>query len=205
LPSLSLIFLRDKKEPYLKNYHMETPYPGKAIIDERFDGIEIIVPVQKTSQIAFLIIWLCAWLAGEVFVLPEILGSGKSGPPELFSIIWVIGWTIGGLFTIRMLIWYLIGKEIIKVGQGVLVIQKKGALFYKTKTYNLIEAKNFRAQEELVNPNVIGNNRSNPWKLDDKGTIKFDYGMKTIKFGDSLYEAEANAIIEKLRSKRLIS
>jgi hypothetical protein len=186
---------------------MEIPYAGKAIIDERFDGIEIIVPPKKNiSQIAFLCIWLCAWLAGEIFVPSEIFGSGKSDTPELFPIIWLIGWTIGGFFVIRTLIWNIFGKEIITVGQGVLVIQKKGALLYKPKTYNLAEAKNFRAQEEIVNTNIVGNNNnSNLWKLDDKGTIRFDYGMKTIKFGDGLYEAEANAIIEKLRSKRLIS
>ncbi|WP_259065562.1 hypothetical protein HDF24_02130 [Mucilaginibacter sp. X4EP1] len=184
---------------------MEIPYPGKAIIDERFDGIEITVPPKKnTFQIAFLSIWLCAWFAGEIFVLPSLLAGGNSGFPMPFAILWIAGWTVGGLFAIRTWLWNVIGKEIITIGQGTLVIQKKWALLYKPKTYDLAEAKNFRAEEEIINTNIVGADRSNPWKLDDKGTIKFDYGMKTIKFGDGLYEAEANAIIEKLRSKKLI-
>jgi hypothetical protein len=37
------------------------------------------------------------------------------------------------------------------------------------------------------------------------GIIKFDYGMETVKFGDRLYQAEGEYILERLRNKKLIS
>jgi len=184
---------------------MELPYTGRAIIDEDFGGIEITIPAKKNVfMILFLAIWLCAWFAGEFFVGAQAFGLRGNGP-QYFLIIWLCGWTVGGFFALRTFWWMLMGKEVISLGQGVLTVDKRGALFYKLKSYDLHEAKNFRAQEDYLSSGPFGNTQANIFNLDKKGTIKFDYGMQTIKFGYGLDEAEGNFILEKLRSKKLIS
>lgn len=36
------------------------------------------------------------------------------------------------------------------------------------------------------------------------GTLRFDYGLKTVRFGGGIDEAEANFIINKLKEKKFI-
>ncbi|MDP9078049.1 MAG: hypothetical protein M3O71_11530 [Bacteroidota bacterium] len=184
---------------------MEIPYTGRAIITENFDGIDIVIPAKRnTFLMLFLGLWLCGWVAGESFGLSSITGIVK-GVPDIFGIVWICGWTVGGFFAIRMFWWNLAGKEIIRIGQGVLSLDKKGLFFFSAKTYDLNEAKNFRAEEEYAPTGPFGNNRNaNIFNAKNTGTIKFDYGMETVKFGDSIYEAEANFILQKLRDKKYI-
>ena len=185
---------------------MEAPYGGRASIIENFDGIEIVVPATRnTFVIIFFAIWLCMWAVGEFSTLNTFI-TGSNPSRDLFSIVWLCGWTLGGLIAFRALFWTIAGKEIIKVGQGALTIDKRGALFYKAKTYDLKEARNFRAWQEYVPRGPFGNTRSNnAFNLGSNGTIRFDYGMQTIKFADGLDEAEANFILQKLRDRKYIS
>ena len=186
---------------------MESPYIGRAIIDERFDGVKISIPVKRNwFLIIFLSFWLCGWLAGEIFASKSAFGLGGAGVADAFLLIWLVGWSVGGFFAVRTWLWNLIGNEIILAEQGVLTIDKKGVLFYQPKTYDLNEAKNFRAEETYMENSFFGSKRTtNFWNMDSNGTIKFDYGLQTIKFGNNLYEAEANYILQKLRSKKIIN
>ena len=185
---------------------METPYGGRASIIENFDGIEIIIPAKRNVFImVFFAIWLCMWSVGEFTAVMAFI-AGNNSSPYLFSVVWLCGWTLGGLIAFRVLFWSIAGKEVIKIGQGALTIDKRGALFYRAKTYDLKEAKNFRAWQEYVPHGRFGNTRSNnAFNLGSNGTIRFDYGMQTIKFADGLDEAEANFILQKLRDKKYIS
>ena len=185
---------------------MELPYTGRASYDDNFGNVTITIPAKKNwFIILFLGVWLCGWIFGETSAAGTFTKGNQSGV-DLFMIVWLTGWTIGGLFVMRTIIWGLLGKEIITIGQGALTIDKKGAIFYRSKSYDLREAKNFRAVEEPYFYNSFGNRRdSNPFNLDKSGTIKFDYGMQTIKFGDRLDEAEANYLLQKLRDKKLIN
>ena len=101
-----------------------------------------------------------------------------------------------------MLIWNLIGKEIITVSPGVITIRRTGSIFFRAKSYDLNEAKYFMAEQEPMFNNW-GNRYNNYWGQNN-GTIKFEYGMKTIRFADSMDEAEANYILAILRNKKLI-
>ncbi|MEO6979596.1 MAG: hypothetical protein ABI113_14495 [Mucilaginibacter sp.] len=185
---------------------METPSGGRATIIENFDGIEIVVPAKRnTFVMVFFAIWLCGWAFGEFSTLMPFISGGNSSH-DFFTIVWLCGWTLGGFIAFRVLFWTIAGKEIIKVGQGSLTIDKRGALFYKAKTYDLKECKNFRAWQEYAARSPFGNTRSdNAFNLGGNGTIKFDYGMQTIKFADNVDEAEANFILQKLRDKKYIS
>jgi len=185
---------------------MELPYNGRATIIEDFDHTEIIIPAKKNwFVILFFSIWICGWAFGEFSGFNDGFGpNGNAG--SLFMIVWLSGWTVGGFFALRTLWWMLLGKEIITVGQGAIIIDKKGALFYKSKTYDLREAKEFRAQEDPQSSyGTFGGRQTNVFNLDKSGTIRFDYGMQTVKFGEGLDEAEANYILQKLRNKKLIN
>ncbi len=186
---------------------MEVPYGGRAIINEFYNGVDITIPAKKNwFIIVFLCFWLCGWLIGEIMVPTTFFHSGKDGLFDLFPLVWLCGWTVGGAFCLATLWWNLAGKEMISISAGVLKITKKGSIA-PTKSYDLNEARNFRVWEEPDNNFGFGTRRTSmaPWNVGANGTIKFDYGLKTVKFGDRLYQAEGEYILQRLADKKLIN
>lgn len=181
---------------------MEIPYTGSAIIDEAFGGTIVTIPAKKNYFIGiFLCFWLCGWCAGEVFALTTI---AHGGPMSLFLLVWLAGWTAGGFFVLRTIIWNFAGKEIITLKQGVLGIKQKNLLFSKPKDYDLREVKRLRVRDDEPYGNSVFGQR-NSFNINKNGTILFDYGMKTVRFGSGLDEAEASKILDRLKSKRLLT
>ena len=185
---------------------MEQPYQGRATIQDDVTHVQITIPAKKNwFVIIFMCVWLCGWLMGEVSVLGMgIFGAGKN-PASLFLLVWLVAWTFGGLFAMRGLLWNLRGKEIITVGQGILGIEKKGAPFFKAKEYDLNQVKNFRVQETNDYSGAFGRRYDSAGAFGQGGTLKFDYGLKTVRFGSGLDEAEARYIIQQLESRRLLT
>jgi hypothetical protein len=142
------------------------------------------------------------------FAIAALTGfiGGHIGIGNLFLLFWLCGWTVGGFFAIKTLLWNLKGKEIINMGQGYLSIARKGLLFSKTKTYDLKEAKKFRSQEETNDFSAFrGGRRNNLVAFYANGTIRFDYGLQTVKFASGIDEAEANYILDKLKTSRILT
>lgn len=128
---------------------MEIRYSGRAIINYNFGEIEIIIPTKKVWYLTmFLCLWMCGWCAGEFFAIRTLLEPSKNdNSVNLFMLIWLTGWTFGGLIAIRTPLWNVAGREIITISHGQIKLDKKGAIFYKPKIYDLNEAKNFRVHD----------------------------------------------------------
>lgn len=185
---------------------MEKPYRGRATIQDNFSDVQITIPAKRNWFILIFVgAWLCGWLMGEVFVLGGITRSIGSDPASIFILFWLIAWTVGGFFAFRAFLWNLIGKEVVTVGQGRLMIDKKGALLFKPKTYDLNEVRNIRVQEDNPGFNgIFGTQRTN-FSAFNLGTIRFDYGLQTVKFAGGIDEAEAKFIIDKLKERHLLT
>lgn len=186
---------------------MEKPYQGRAIFKDHFTHQEIIFPVKRNwLYIIFMSLWLCFWLAGEITVLREFHGAFGVTMIGTFFLFWLLGWTFSGLFCFQHLYWNLFGREIFIIGQGQMSIEKKGLFFYKTKTYNLNEVKNIRVQYNITDEDDYSPFNRNIFGFQFvKGIILFDYGLRTIQFGNSIDEAEGNFIIKLLKEKHLLT
>jgi hypothetical protein len=105
----------------------------------------------------------------------------------------------------RVITW----KEIITIGQGVLKVEKKGALLVKPKEYDLRAVKKIRVQEDIGSGfggyGAFGGQRRNGLAGYMGGTIRFDYGMQTVKFAGGIDEAEARYILTQLSERHLLS
>jgi len=185
---------------------MERPYDGIANIDQTSNGYQITIPAKKHMPvIAFLSLWLVAWFIGLNFVggsfVKDFFNNGNSGLEfdRLFQVIWLIGWTLGGLFVIKTLSWYLIGKEIIVIDREQISIARKNDIFFRNKIFDLREVKNFHIEEEPFEF-VFWGRRNDLSLFKNRGTIRFEYGFKTIKFANDMDQAEASYILETLRS-----
>ena len=187
---------------------MESPYAGRAIIDDNFNGINITIPTQKNWLIIiFLGFWLLMWSIGIIAIVfsPASEGANDKMPGGVILIM-VCFWMAVMIIPFRIFLWNVVGKEVIHIEQGVITLDKKGLLFYKVKSYDLNEAHNFRAQEDpsmMMTP--FGIRPSGFFKMNSSGTIRFDYGLQTVRFANNMDEVEANFILQKLRDKKVIS
>lgn len=105
----------------------------------------------------------------------------------------------------RVFIWMLKGKEVITIGQGILRLEKKGALLSRPKEYALDEVKFIRVQDEGTNYGGFGRRYGPLTAFNVGGMIRFDYGLQTVKFANDLDEAEAKYIIQQLKDRRLLT
>jgi hypothetical protein len=187
---------------------METPYHGRAVISQPFNDVVITIPAKKNwALLVFVAIWFfgCGAVA---FTFPGgFFNHAGKDSPDLFMALWTVGVAWACVFIGMICWWSFAGSEVVTFAPGVLTIQKKGSIS-KTKTYDLSQARNFRAAEDPT-PEFgfrLGRQQSmpRPWNVADKGTIRFDYGLATIKFGDRLCQEEGDYILEQLREKGVI-
>jgi hypothetical protein len=184
---------------------MEIPYKGRATVSELRRGFSISIPSKRNwFIIVFMTGWLGGWLMGEIFALGIVFGLIQGQDTDFgsfFVIFWLIAWTAGGFFAIKSLLWMIGGKEILIFEDNALTIDKKGFLFYSPKTYNLKEVKNFEINFPARFNGLFGNNSNRSWNINGEGILKFDYGLKTIKFGEGLDEAEGKYLLEMIKNK----
>ena len=188
---------------------MEKPYSGRAVLQESIRDLVIEIPSKKNwFVIIFMVGWLGGWLLGEIAALGFLIGvfvGDEQVFASFFIFFWLIAWTAGGFFAMRAVFWMISGKEIISFRSTELMVQKKGMLLSKPKTYDLNEVKNFSVNANSGIDTIFGNiDRTNPWNTGNQGMFKFDYGLKTIRFGNGIDEAEARFLLEKIRSKKLL-
>ncbi len=196
----------------------EIPHKAQARIEDTLRALNIEIPVKRNSFVfAFLSFWLCVWMLGELMVLVMLLATimqvSINGMETLsmFSIdflflsFWFTAWTFGGFFAFRNWLWMFKGREIIVLSREELIIEKKYSLFTPVKSYDIKEIKNIQINTSLINIPFLGNlaNFNMPGMVSG-GSLKFDYGFKTIPFAAGLDEAEARYILEKINSKGFI-
>jgi hypothetical protein len=183
---------------------IEKPYEGRAKVN--FDGISLLIKIPSKMNlfiIFFLAAWMGGWFMGEKSAINELLSSDNIGANG-FMIFWLVGWTIGGLFAITILLWSLFGQETLLIGGGVFSISK-GILDISLlkKTYDLNNIKNLELNPEPTGfDNFFGQKKKigDFWGITG-GKIRFDYGMKTIKLGIGIDEAEARYLIDEIKRR----
>ncbi len=175
----------------------EPEFKGRAIIKKDIGLLEIKIPARKRIFIMlFLSVWLVGWLFGEFSALVGIFSIDEMVIfTSIFMLVWITGWTIGGCVAIIIWFWMLIGYELITIEKGCFSISKKIGLINLKKEYEIKNIKYMCVSEntsEYINRELF-NFRN---KI---GKIKFDYGMKTIKFANDIDEAEAKMIVCELK------
>ncbi|MCC6187101.1 MAG: hypothetical protein IT256_08110 [Chitinophagaceae bacterium] len=183
---------------------LEEPFKGNAIFEQFDNGIQITIPSNKDwGKSIFLGFWIIVWALGLFFTISILI----AGPILLKFIIfvWLIFWVIGGLLAFKGFLWGVFGKEILFVQSGLIEITIDVPFFGNKKTYDLEVSKKFRVKEDDYRFYGIFANRKNDFgKVIPEGRIRFDYGMKTIKFAGGIDEAEATFILSFLKEKNYL-
>jgi hypothetical protein len=153
--------------------------------------LRIAIPLKGSRRdIEFLSVWLTFWLCGWIFVAGMILFA-RDQEQQLIRIIWIIFWTMGGIVFFIVLLTMLTGRDIVSIDETHLTVRREIFDFgCHTRHYWLSD---------------VGNLRFRPDEKEYRGSrIAFDYGSKTIEFGDGLDEAEANQLIAAIKQRTRI-
>ncbi|WP_067141256.1 hypothetical protein [Oceanivirga salmonicida] len=173
---------------------MKSEFIGRAVVREYDDILKIKIPARKILPILILFVILISWFHSEIFALKIIFFSNDIYlSAKIIMLVWTVIWTIIGLFILIILSWFLIGYELIIVGNGNLKIIKKIGFISIKKEYKTREIKD-------ISLTRIGTLYIETQSIVERfGEIKFDYNMKTVKFGYNINEIEAKMIVEKLK------
>ena len=177
---------------------IENPGSGGVVIRQEYNSTVVEIPAKRHwTVILFMMVWLAGWAFGEFSALTELLSFEGPMFANAFIIFWLIGWTFGGGFAFYTILWQLIGKEIIRMEMGKLIIKKSIAGIGRKKEYEADSIKNMQV--------ILDAESSIPGKYNKKAAgrqarkIMFDYGNKIIRFGIGIDEAEAQMVFDRLR------
>jgi len=147
-------------------------------------------------MLLFLPLWLAGWTVGGVAAFKAIFSEGFSAD-KWFLVVWLVGWIFGEFFAAYVWLWHAFGKEIVRVGSGILAIKRDILGLGPVRSFQTMEISDLRAA------GYFGNTRSwssgmAQWGISG-GTVAFDYRAKTRRFGIQLEEREAREVVERLR------
>jgi len=182
---------------------MKIPSKGRAKIYEDINRLEITIPAARIwIAIIFLSFWMGGWLFGEVTVIGILWKQDTPLFANAFLLFWLLCWTLGGAFVIFVIANMIAGKEIISLERGELRIYRGVFGLGRRRTFDCGEIKNLQLNPEMYGRPMLTQMRS-IYKF-NSGTMKFDYGMKTVKFAAGIDEAEARFLFEKIVDDRNI-
>jgi hypothetical protein len=139
-----------------------------------------------------------------------ILGDCSDGVLGLYDFPWHVFFNpfgfilllLGILIYINWALQYFVGKEWIEVSNGVLTLHKGILPFGLKKHYSFDNIKNFGLASQQDDHGSF----SLSWRWPPKReAFVFDYGMDTIKFADTIDEAEARYLLVLFEQKGLRS
>lgn len=168
---------------------------GRATISTFGNQLEIYIPTKKSVfNILFVGVWLVGWYFGEMSALTQVLNGGIHG----FLIIWLCLWTFAGACTIFNLLTEVAGSETTTLQGEYLQIKKAIFGIGIIREYKLTNISNFRIASDQQSSSFF---RRRNWTSFGSGPIYFDYGMKTVKFGLDIDEAEAKHILQRFQDQ----
>ncbi|HEX3409642.1 MAG TPA: hypothetical protein VHS07_05145 [Candidatus Binataceae bacterium] len=181
---------------------------ARADISESPEGLIIRIPAKKNwLVILFLGFWMVGWITGESSAIHQMLRTHTSHGAVMsvqvqsglsaFMVVWLAGWTMGGIFAAIVWLWNFAGVERIVLGPSTLAVKREIFGIGPLSEYELMSVSDLRISASPYN----FNNRMSPFPMMNTGTIAFDYGPKTLRFGMGLDEAEAQQIIERMKTR----
>lgn len=175
--------------------------PGelRSEIHETPEVLEIVIPTRRNGLIIGLLgFWLLCWVLGGVSVISSLFyQSGDDSGLSVF--IWLSAWIIAGALVLTVWLWNLHGCEIIRLNGHDLHYRKNFVLFCRSREFDLQHVKNLRVNPAL-NISLWLRSTIEFWGVGG-GSILFDYGYSTWRFGVGLDEAEARHLITTITTR----
>jgi hypothetical protein len=183
------------------------PPAPKHISEDLGDKLIISIPSLKHwFFIIYLGFFVLSVIAAEFVILGTLIFNRNAfDGPILVLAAGAIFWTLAtGLF-IYQFAWQVSGKEVIEVSAKSITTSRVALGIRSPKEYLADHIKELRVSSSNMNLNhpMLWWTYSyyNPWSHNMVGSLAFDYGAQTFRFGMSIDEAEAKQIVAEIQQK----
>jgi hypothetical protein len=187
-----------------------SPTAARSTIEVVPRGLRIVIPVRRhLFTILFLGFWLLGWAFGEVTAAAALVchgagvdcgpfqPTGPEGGASLFLLIWLLAWTVGGVAALAAWLWVAFGREIVTVTDRAVTVRRDVLGRGRGREHDMAHVRGLRVSAAPFNPWDPGG-ALRMWGMGGAGTIAFDYGARTVRFGGGLDEAEARQIVARV-------
>jgi len=172
----------------------------RSRVESAGGGTEVTMPSRRNYVFAALqIVWLGFWVYALVAIVPPMFHTtGRNSPPMLFFVIWTVGWIAGGCFVFALFLWTIAGRERMTITPDGVSLRREAVGVGRTRHFELRAVKGLRVVDNAGNSvPFAGFGRGDPFGS-RSGSLAFDYGAKTIRFGSGVDAAEAKYILSKI-------
>ena len=173
----------------------EDAKPARFAIERMDGGERIRIKARKNwLGLLFLCVWLTGWTAGGVLAM-----SALTTRFDTFLLAWLCAWALGWAFAATTIAWQLTGAETLRATAGDLEIGWEFAGLGRHRFYRGHEisrlaaggADDIMARMYWIYPPFLN--------FSNSGSVRFDYGARTIHAAAGLDRAEGEMIVEHLR------
>lgn len=184
------------------------PGKGRAIVVLVDGRLRITIPGRGSPLVtAFLGVWLAGWALAEIAIICAIIRafllSSADGPVSggvlIIIIPFLLFWTFGGASVACLILWNLVGREIIELDPKTLKRRMRIPLIGRSREFAMASITDLRFQPAA--PSFMPSQPTIRPLSFNTGTICFDYGRDTHFLGAGLTEAERQAVIGELRKR----
>jgi hypothetical protein len=174
------------------------PAKPRAQVVDGASGLRVTIPARRVWFLVFFLpVWLAGWVVGEVAVGGRLFTDPPSGGEGFFLLVWLVLWTVGGLLFTFFWLWNLAGKEVITLDEEALTIRYALGSTGWSRRFDRREVRDLRVSQSVT----MDFRSSFGWWLGGNGTVAFDYGARTYRFGRGIDEAEAKQVVAELRRR----
>ncbi|MDB5433646.1 MAG: hypothetical protein JWP35_4762 [Caulobacter sp.] len=162
-------------------------------IETKESGEQIRVKARRQIfPMLFLPVWLAGWTAGGVTAMGQVIHHF-----EPFLVLWLCGWAVGWVMVAGTLTWMFTGSETLRVVGSDLEVAQHALGWSRRWLYEGGRIRNLRVADQPAWPYRF--QFQVPFlNLARTGSVKFDYGPRTIYAAPGLDDAEGRMIVENL-------
>jgi hypothetical protein len=160
------------------------------------EGVETIrIPARRNWLVLpFIALWLLMWTIGGGGAATALLNRF-----DPFLLLWFVIWAAAWLVAAAIVLWQVWGAEYLRAVGGDLEVGYAFPGFRKSRLYRGSHIRSLTASD-TGNMFARMNSALPPFlNWARSGSIKFDYGARTIRAAEPLDEAEGRMIVEHLR------
>jgi hypothetical protein len=169
---------------------------ARFAVEPTQDGEQIRVKARRqVFPMLFLPVWLAGWTAGGVFAIWQVINQF-----EPFLVLWLCFWAIAWLAAAGTLAWIFTGSETLRVVGSDLEVAQHALGLSRRWVFEGVHIRNLR----------VANQPGWPYRfqlqvpflnVSRSGSLKFDYGPRTIFAAPGLDDAEGQMIVERLQKR----
>lgn len=165
---------------------------ARFAVEQTPEGEQIRVKAQRqVFVLLFLPVWLAFWTLGGIAAGWQLITNFNP-----FIAVWLCGWAAGWVFAAGTLLWMFTGSQTLRVAGGDLEIAHHALGWSHRWLYEGRRIGNLRVADQPAWPYRF--QWQVPFLKSRSGSVKFDYGARTVYAAPGLDDAEGRMIVERL-------